>query len=123
MISGDRAYRSPARAAPTYLGMQVLAGTGLNPRRMSNHHPTATWSRRAGPVQPGLLGGQPAAARPQVRSGMRSPTTRRRSWCATSSPIRPPAIPAQLEIELLGKGSPAAPLTDDVLADQLTAMG
>ena len=33
------------------------------------------------------------------------------------------AVPAHLEIELLGNGSPATPLTDDLLAEQLTAMG
>ena len=38
MISGHRAYRvTGTRGTSTYLGMQVLAGTGLNPRRMSNY--------------------------------------------------------------------------------------
>ncbi len=38
MISGDRAYRvTGTRGTSTYLGLQVLAGTGMNPRRMSNY--------------------------------------------------------------------------------------
>src|ERR1700753_1914003 len=38
MIRGDRSYRiTGARGTSAYLGFQVLAGTGLTPRRMSNY--------------------------------------------------------------------------------------
>ena len=38
MIRGDRAYRvTGTRGTTAYLGYQVLAGTGLTPRRMSNY--------------------------------------------------------------------------------------
>ena len=122
----DRAYRvTGTRGTSTYLGMRVLAGTGLNPRRMSNYLSDRDL----------VLDGRgrfnlvfSAAMRPpppnsRARSGSRFPDD------ATSIVVRDyiadpaSAIPAQLEIELLGNGSPAAPLTDDVLADQLTAMG
>src|SRR5689334_3129171 len=38
MIRGDRAYRvTGSRGTTSYLGVQVLAGTGLTPRRMSGY--------------------------------------------------------------------------------------
>ena len=38
MIRGDRRYRiSGSRGTSAYLGLQILAGTGLTPRRMSNY--------------------------------------------------------------------------------------
>src|ERR1700727_966018 len=38
MIRGDRRYRiTGTRGSTAYLGFQILAGTGLTPRRMSNY--------------------------------------------------------------------------------------
>src|SRR3982074_1299970 len=38
MIRGDRRYRiTGTRGTTAYLGFQILAGTGLTPRRMSNY--------------------------------------------------------------------------------------
>src|SRR6185312_9415234 len=38
MIRGDRSYRiTGARGSSAYLGVQILAGTGLTPRRMANY--------------------------------------------------------------------------------------
>ena len=38
MIRGDRRYRiTGTRGTSAYLGFQILAGTGLTPRRMSNY--------------------------------------------------------------------------------------
>ena len=125
MISGDRAYRvTGTRGTSTYLGMQVLAGTGLNPRRMSNYLSDRDLVLdEQGRFNLVFSAAKPAAAELAGAQWIQIPDD------ATSIVVRDyiadpaSAIPAHLEIELLGKGSPAAPLTDDLLADQLTAMG
>lgn len=44
MIRGDRRYRiTGTRGTSAYLGLQILAGTGLTPRRMAATSVTATW--------------------------------------------------------------------------------
>lgn len=125
MISGHRAYRvTGTRGTSTYLGMQVLAGTGLNPRRMSNYLSDRDLVLdEQGRFNLVFSAAEPPAAELAGAQWMQIPDD------ATSIVVRDyiadpaSAIPAHLEIELLGKGSPAAPLTDDLLADQLTAMG
>ena len=124
-ISGDRAYRvTGTRGTSTYLGMQVLAGTGLNPRRMSNylsdHDLVLDEQGRFNLV---FSAAKPAAAELAGAQWIQILTTRRRSWCATTSPIRQPPFRRSWRSSCSERGSPAAPLTDDLLADQLTAMG
>ncbi|TGD84297.1 DUF1214 domain-containing protein [Mycolicibacterium sp. CH28] len=125
MISGDRAYRvSGTRGTSTYLGLQVLAGAGMNPRRMSNY----LSDRDLVLDDNGRFTIVFAAARPDDSELAGA------QWIsipddATSIVVRDyvadPAteIPSQLEISRLGQAPPPAPLTDELLAAQLTAMG
>ncbi len=125
MISGDRAYRvTGSRGTSTYLGVQVLAGTGLNPRRMSNYLSDSDLVLdEDGRFNLVFSAAEPSAAELTGAQWVQIPDD------ATSIVVRDyiadaaTAIPAHLEIALLGKGSPGAPLTDDLLAEQLTAMG
>lgn len=125
MISGDRAYRvTGTRGTSTYLGIQVLAGTGLTPRRMSNYlsdrdlvlDSSGRFNIVFSATEPTAaeLGGGQWIEIPDDASAIVV-----RDYIADAST----AVPAHLEIELLGEGSPVAALTDDLLADQLTAMG
>lgn len=125
MISGDRAYRvTGTRGTSTYLGLQVLAGTGMNPRRMSNYlsdhdlvlgddgHFAIVFSAQR-PSDSELDGAQwvqipDDASSIVVRDYIADPATE---------------VPVQLHISRLGDGEPPAAVTDDLLADQLTAMG
>ncbi len=124
-ISGDRAYRvTGTRGTSTYLGIQVLAGTGLNPRRMSNYvsdrdlaldedgHFSLVFSATA-PSDDDLAG----ATWVQIPDDASSIVVREYIAEATT------AIPVQLSIELLGPPRRPQPITDDVFAEQLTAMG
>ena len=93
MIRGDRRYRiTGTRGTTAYLGFQILAGTGLTPRRMSNY---------VSDVNLALSGDQFAlvpsgrttrrTCRPRAAlSGCRSPTTRRRLSSGNTSVIAPP---------------------------------
>ena len=125
MISGDRAYRvTGTRGTSTYFGLQVLAGTGMNPRRMSNYlsdHDLvlddqgrfAVVLAATQPTDTELAGAQwveiPAAASSIVaRDYIADPVTE---------------TPVQLSISRLGDAPPPAALADGVLAEQLTAMG
>ena len=125
MISGERAYRvTGTRGTSTYLGIQVLAGTGLNPRRMSSYlSDRELVLDESGRFNLVFSAAEPSAADLAGAQWIQIPDDA--SSIVVRDYIADPAtaIPAHLEIELLGKGSPAAPLTDDVLADQLTAMG
>lgn len=49
MIRGDRRYRiTGTRGTSAYLGFQILAGTGLNPRRMAGYLSDADLASEAG---------------------------------------------------------------------------
>ena len=78
MISGDRAYRvTGTRGTSTYLGLQVLAGTGMNPRRMSNYlSDRDLTARRRRPVQRRLRRRPPRRQRPGRRPVGRDPRRR-----------------------------------------------
>lgn len=125
MISGDRAYRvTGGRGTSTYFGLQVLAGTGMNPRRMSNYlsdHDLVLDDRgrfavvfaTSRPTDADLAGAQwveiPAdASSIVVRDYIADPATE---------------TPVQLAISRLGDASPPPALADEVLAAQLKAMG
>ena len=90
MIRGDRRYRiTGTRGTTAYLGFQILAGTGLTPRRMSSYVSdvdlalesaiNSRWCCRL--RNPTIWA---------ARSGCRFPTTRRRSSSANTSVIAPP---------------------------------
>ena len=125
MISGDRAYQvTGTRGTSTYLGLQVLAGTGMNPRRMSNYlsdHDLVLDD--GGHVAVVFTAVRPADSDLDGAQWVQIPDD------ATSIVVRDyiadPAteIPVQLHISRLGETGPPAALTDEMLADQLTAMG
>lgn len=125
MISGDRAYRvTGTRGTSAYLGLQVLAGTGMNPRRMSNYLSDRDLVVDNG----GAFNVVFAAARPSD-SDLDGAQWIEIPDDATSIVVRDyvgdpsTEIPVELEISLIGEAPPPAPLTDEALAGQLTAMG
>ena len=91
MIDGRHRYRIHGQRGTTaYLGFQVLAGTGLVPRRMAAYVSDRDLEVRAD----GSFGFVFAATKPSDAElagdrGSRSPRTRRRSWCASTSPTAP----------------------------------
>ena len=125
MISGDRAYRvTGSRGTSTYLGLQVLGGTGMNPRRMSNYLSDHDFLLDDnGRFTIIFAATRPADSELDGAQWVRIPDD------ATSIVVRDyisdPAteVPVQLHISRLGAIGPPAPLTDEMLADQLTAMG
>ncbi|AQT81108.1 hypothetical protein B1R94_20375 [Mycolicibacterium litorale] len=125
MISADRAYRVTGnRGTSTYLGLQVLAGTGMNPRRMSNYLSDRDLVLDAN----GRFDLVFATARPtdaDLTGAQWVPIPDDATSIVVRDYIADPAteIPAQLDISLIGSAPPPAPLTDEQLAGQLTAMG
>lgn len=120
MIRGDRRYRiTGARGTSAYLGFQVLAGTGLTPRRMSNYVSDTDLALTSGEFalvlsadEPPDLGG---ARWVQIPNDASSVVVREYLGDRGSEQL------ATLRIEALDPG-PLAPLTDDELAEQFTAM-
>ncbi|CPR12875.1 hypothetical protein BN971_04181 [Mycobacterium bohemicum DSM 44277] len=120
MIRGDRSYRiTGTRGTTAYLGFQILAGTGLTPRRMANYVSDVDLCLQSGQFALLLSAEEPAdpagarwvripddASSVVVREYIGDPGTERLST---------------LHIEAIDPG-PVAPLTDDELADQFTAM-
>jgi len=124
MIRGDRRYRiTGTRGTSAYLGFQILAGTGLTPRRMSNYvsdadlalnsgEPSGEFTLLLSADEPsGLAGAQWL----QIPGDASSVVVREYIADRESEEL------ATLRIEALGPGPPA-PLTDDELAEQFTAM-
>lgn len=124
MIRGDRGYRiTGARGTSAYLGFQILAGTGLTPRRMANYVSDSDLS-----LKPTDGGGEFAL----VLSAEEPADLAGAQWVkipddASSVVVREyigdPAAEelATMRIEALDP-DPLAPLTDGELADQFTAM-
>ncbi len=125
MIDGAHRYRvSGRRGTVCYLGFQVLAGTGLTPRRMAAYVSDTDLEVADDGTLRVRARRRRADRRPSwpAHPGCRSPRTRRPSSCASTSPIGRPRPLAELAIAPLDPvGVPAAP-TDDVVAEQLTAM-
>ena len=120
MIRGDRRYRiTGGRGTSAYLGFQILAGTGLTPRRMSNYVSDTDLALTSGEFalvlsadEPSDLGGARWVRIPDDASSVVV-----REYLADRGSERL----ATLRIEALDPG-PLAPLTDDELAEQFTAM-
>ena len=63
MIRGDRAYRvTGTRGTTAYLGLQVLAGTGMTPRRMAAYVSDTDLKLERRTVRAGVLGRRPQPA-------------------------------------------------------------
>jgi Protein of unknown function (DUF1214) len=120
MIRGDRRYRiTGARGTSAYLGFQVLAGTGLTPRRMSTYVSDTDLALTSGEFALVLSADEPSdlagAKWVQIPDDASSVVVREYLGDRGSEEL------ATLRIETLDPG-PLAPLTDDELAEQFTAM-
>lgn len=120
MIRGDRGYRiTGTRGTTAYLGFQILAGTGLSPRRMSGYLGDTELISRSGDFAIVLSAQQPAdlgaAQWLQIPQDASSVVVREYIGDRTHEEL------ATLHIEALAP-DPVAMLTDDALAEQFTAM-
>jgi hypothetical protein len=120
MIRGDRRYRiSGTRGTTAYLGFQILAGTGLTPRRMSNYVSDTDLAYNGGEFALVLSAAEPA----ELAGAQWVKIPEDASSVVVREYIGDPAseVLATLRIEALDH-DPVAALTDDELADQFTAM-
>jgi len=120
MIRGDRRYRiTGTRGTTAYLGFQILAGTGLTPRRMSNYVSDVDLNLTAGEFALILSSDEPAdlagARWVQIPHDASSVVVREYIGDPASEEL------ATMRIEALNP-DPVTPLTDGELADQFTAM-
>jgi hypothetical protein len=120
MIRGDRRYRiTGTRGTSAYLGFQILAGTGLTPRRMSNYVSDTQLSLAAGEFALVLSSEEPAdldgAHWVNIPADASSVVVREYIGDRGAEEL------ATMQIEALDP-DPLTPLTDDELAGQFTAM-
>lgn len=120
MIRGDRRYRiTGSRGTSAYLGFQILAGTGLTPRRMAGYVSDVDLALSSGEFALVLSADEPSdladAQWVKIPNDASSVVVREYIGDRASEEL------AALRIEALDP-SPVAVLTDDELADQFTAM-
>jgi Protein of unknown function (DUF1214) len=120
MIRGDRRYRiTGTRGTTAYLGFQILAGTGLTPRRMANYVSDVDLDLTAGEFALVLSADEPA----DLANGQWVRIPEDASSVVVREYIADPDSEelATTRIEALNP-DPVNPLTDGELADQFTAM-
>ncbi|ORB73493.1 DUF1214 domain-containing protein [Mycobacterium scrofulaceum] len=120
MIRGDRSYRiTGSRGTSAYLGVQILAGTGLTPRRMAAYVSDVDLALSAGEFALVLAADEPSdlAGGQWVKIPDDASSVVVREYIGD----RAREELAALRIEALDPG-PLTPLTDSGLADQFTAM-
>ncbi|OBI41021.1 DUF1214 domain-containing protein [Mycobacterium colombiense] len=120
MIRGDRRYRiTGSRGSSAYLGFQILAGTGLTPRRMAGYVSDVDLTLSSGKFALVLSADEPSdlagAQWVQIPDDASSVVVREYIGDRAGEEL------ATLSIEALDPG-PVTTLTDDELADQFTAM-
>lgn len=120
MIRGDRRYRiTGTRGTTAYLGLQVLAGTGMTPRRMAAYLSDTDLELDDGAFTVVVAADEPAdlagAQWLQIPADAASIVVREYIGDAATE------VGATLEIETLG-APPPHPLTDAEVAEQFTAM-
>jgi Protein of unknown function (DUF1214) len=120
MIRGDRRYRiTGTRGTSAYLGLQILAGTGLTPRRMAGYLSDTELTIKQGEFAIILSAQEPTdgdgAQWLQIPDDASSVVVREYIGDHASEQL------ATLRIEALDP-DPAAPLTDAALSEQFTAM-
>lgn len=120
MIRGDRSYRiTGSRGTSAYLGLQILAGTGLTPRRMAGYVSDVDLALAAGEFALVLSADKPVdladAQWVQIPDDASSVVVREYIGDRAHEEL------ATLRIEALDP-APLTPLSDGELADQLTAM-
>ncbi len=122
MIRGDRRYRVTGhRGTTAYLGVQVLAGTGLTPRRMTAHLSDSDLRTEGGRFALVFATERPTPA--ELDGAQWIPVPADTSSIVVREYIGDPAAerPASLSIEALDPAPPAPP-DDTELAEQFTAM-
>lgn len=120
MIRGDRRYRiTGSRGTSAYLGFQILAGTGLTPRRMAAYVSDTDLTLDSGDFALVLSADEPPdlAGAQWVKIPADASSVVVREYIADRAGEKL----AALHIEALDPG-PLTTLTDDDLADQFTAM-
>ncbi|GBG37725.1 DUF1214 domain-containing protein [Mycobacterium montefiorense] len=120
MIRGDRRYRiTGTRGTTAYLGFQILAGTGLTPRRMSNYLGDTNLDLNSGEFTLVLSADEPADLGDvqwiQIPDDASSVVVREYIGDRNSEQL------ATIRIEALNP-DPVTPLSDGELAEQFTAM-
>jgi hypothetical protein len=122
MIRGDRRYRiTGTRGTSAYLGLQVLAGSGMTPRRMAGYLSDTDLQLDAGAFTIVVSAAEPTAAELhgaqwlQIPADAASIVVREYVGDATDE------VPATLHIETLD-AQPPQPPTDSEVAEQFTAM-
>ena len=122
MIRGDRSYRiTGTRGTSAYLGLQVLAGTGMTPRRMAAYVSDTDLKLDGGEFALVFSSTKPSAADLDGAQWVQIPED------ATSVVVRDYIAdaqteqPATLRIEPLD-AHPPRPVSDDDVAEQFTAM-
>lgn len=120
MIRGDRRYRiTGSRGTSAYLGFQILAGTGLTPRRMAGYVSDTDLALNSGDFALVLSADEPpdlaGAQWVKIPADASSVVVREYIGDRAGEQL------AALHIEALDPG-PLTTLTDDDLADQFTAM-
>ena len=120
MIRGDQRYRiSGSRGTSAYLGLQILAGTGLTPRRMAGYVSDVDLALSSGEFALVLSADEPSdlagAQWVNIPDDASSVVVREYIGDSASEEL------AALRIQALDPG-PLTPLTDSELADQFTAM-
>jgi hypothetical protein len=122
MIRGDRAYRvTGTRGTTAYLGLQVLAGTGLTPRRMAGYVSDTDLALDSGSFALVFSAVEPPPA--VLGAAQWVPIPEDASSIVVREYVGDPATehPATLHIEPLDP-APLRPITDDDAAEQFTAM-
>jgi hypothetical protein len=122
MICGDRTYRvTGTRGSTAYLGFQVLAGTGLTPRRMAGYLSDTDLKLSSGSFSLVFSAAEPAADTLGAAQWIPIPAD------ASSIVVREyigdatTEEPATLDIECTD-ADPLQPITDAEAAEQFTAM-
>lgn len=122
MIRGDRRYRiTGTRGTSAYLGLQVLAGTGMTPRRMAGYLSDTHLQLDAGAFTIVVSAAEPTPAELhgaqwlQIPADAASIVVREYVGDATDE------VPATVRIETLD-AQPPQPPTDSEVAEQFTAM-
>jgi hypothetical protein len=123
MIRGDRGYRvTGTRGTTAYLGLQVLAGTGLTPRRMSGYVSDTDLSLESGSFTLVFSAAEPPPAVLGTAQWVQIPADA--SSIVVREYVGDPATeePATLHIEPLDP-APLHAITDADAAAQFSAMG
>src|ERR1700761_1352338 len=120
MIRGDRRYRiTGSRGTSAYLGLQILAGTGLTPRRMAGYVSDVDLALSSGHFALVLSADEPSD--PGGDQWVKIPDDASSVVVREYIGDRATEELAALRIEGLDP-EPLAPLTDGELCDQFTAM-